>query len=278
MSKYQELAGRTVSPHFYNGSVPALQLLGMLELMSVSGEYADQQKRAFFYGQPYKEVDRIRQMGEFVYADVKVEKSPRIPQDLLHALLGLQSEIAEIADALLDSIKSGEELDEVNLAEEAGDLRWYLALLATSLGRDEEEIEHANIEKLRKRFPDKFTEEAAAERDLEGERMGLEELFCEGHKLRTDTSGDEKEVRVTLLLNDFTEAGVRDERQFVLTEEEHDRLVDLLISLRGVVVPCGSAASQFFPVASIYEMRLEVVPAASTGSDIDNPETYEGAI
>jgi len=64
----------------------------------------------------------------------------------------------------------------VNAREEAGDLLWYLALIARALGTDLETIARTNIEKLRTRYPGKFTAEAALNRDLEAERKTLEEL------------------------------------------------------------------------------------------------------
>lgn len=181
MSKYQELAGRTVSPHCYAGSVPAKQLLGMLELITVAGEYADAQKRAYFYGKSYLPDQRLDDLGENAQAKLQVIETPGFSKDLLHALLGIVSEAAEISEAILESCRTGEPLDLVNLAEEAGDIRWYSALLATSLGKDEADVEDANIAKLQTRFPERFTEENAGKRDLGAERSVLEQRFNEVH-------------------------------------------------------------------------------------------------
>ncbi len=56
--------------------------------------------------------------------------TPRIE----HAVMGLVTESAECMDALKKSKIYGRELDTVNLVEEAGDIMWYLALLANELG------------------------------------------------------------------------------------------------------------------------------------------------
>lgn len=93
---------------------------------------------------------------------------------LFHGLLGLQSESGELADALKKTLYYGQPLDIVNIREEIGDVCWYLAILADATGTTLEECQRINIEKLKKRYPEKFTEENAAVRDLSAEREALE--------------------------------------------------------------------------------------------------------
>lgn len=93
---------------------------------------------------------------------------------LLHAFLGLETETAELQDAFKKHIFYGKPLDRVNLVEEAGDLFWYLGILCHELGVSFEEVMEKNINKLRVRFGDKFTEGAADVRNLEEERKVLE--------------------------------------------------------------------------------------------------------
>ena len=72
-------------------------------------------------------------------------------------------------------------LDAVNLKEEFGDTLWYLALGLRFLGIGFEETFAANIAKLQARFPDKFTEDAAMNRDPAAERAILEQgVTCVG--------------------------------------------------------------------------------------------------
>ena len=52
---------------------------------------------------------------------------------LTHAAFGLSSEIGEFNDALKKWLYYGQELDETNLAEELGDLLWYVALACNAL-------------------------------------------------------------------------------------------------------------------------------------------------
>ena len=93
---------------------------------------------------------------------------------LLHAGIGLSTESGEFLDALKKHIFYGKELDKVNLAEEMGDLFWYMAIVADELGFEFEEVMEKNISKLKARYGEKFTEEAAEKRDLERERKILD--------------------------------------------------------------------------------------------------------
>ncbi|WP_034719851.1 nucleoside triphosphate pyrophosphohydrolase family protein [Bacteriovorax sp. DB6_IX] len=94
---------------------------------------------------------------------------------LLHAGIGLSTEAGEFLDALKKHIFYGKELDKVNLAEEMGDLFWYMAIVADELGFEFEEVMERNITKLKARYGEKFSEEKAEKRDLDTEREILEE-------------------------------------------------------------------------------------------------------
>lgn len=93
---------------------------------------------------------------------------------LLHAGIGISTEAGEFLDALKKHIFYGKDLDKVNLAEEMGDLFWYMAIVADELGFEFEEVMTRNIQKLKARYGEKFTEEAAEKRDLERERKILD--------------------------------------------------------------------------------------------------------
>lgn len=95
--------------------------------------------------------------------------------DILHGALGISTEAGEILDAVKKSIFYGKPFDFVNLQEEIGDCFWYLAILAKEAGMSFEDIMAQNIAKLKDRYPDKFTEEKALNRDLVAERRVLEE-------------------------------------------------------------------------------------------------------
>lgn len=93
---------------------------------------------------------------------------------LLHAAMGMCTESGEFMDMLKKHILYGKPIDEPNLKEELGDLEWYVALAIDELKTTFGIIFETNIEKLRARYPNKFTEHDALNRDLEKERKILE--------------------------------------------------------------------------------------------------------
>jgi NTP pyrophosphatase (non-canonical NTP hydrolase) len=102
---------------------------------------------------------------------VKLEKNS---YDLLHMCLGLQTESAEISDVFKKKLAYNKDIDWVNVKEEIGDLMWYIANLCNLNEWDLENILETNINKLKIRFPEKFTNDLAINRDLLEERKTLE--------------------------------------------------------------------------------------------------------
>jgi len=93
---------------------------------------------------------------------------------LLHAAMGMQTEAGEFTDALKKHFFCGKELDRVNLVEELGDQLWYIAVAIDALDSTMEEVMDKVIRKLAVRYPEKFTDINAIERDLDAERKELE--------------------------------------------------------------------------------------------------------
>ena len=93
---------------------------------------------------------------------------------LLHAGMGLVTESAEFVDAIKKHLFYGKPLDTTNLKEEMGDMLWYMAIAMDALGTDFDSETQRVIEKLRVRYPEKFTSYHAEHRDLCAEREVLE--------------------------------------------------------------------------------------------------------
>lgn len=93
---------------------------------------------------------------------------------LIHATLGLQTEVGEFADLIKRLLFYGKNLDVVNGKEELGDIQWYCGLAIDVLKTTLDEVQEMNINKLRIRYPEKFTEHDALNRDLDKERKVLE--------------------------------------------------------------------------------------------------------
>ena len=120
--------------------------------------------------------------NEYQELALRTEKTPQFIADhgvlntsrLLHGAIGICTEAGELQDALKKHLIYGKPLDAVNLMEECGDVLWYVALTLDAAGYSMEEAMERNIAKLRRRFPDQFSQEAALVRDLDAERAALE--------------------------------------------------------------------------------------------------------
>jgi NTP pyrophosphatase (non-canonical NTP hydrolase) len=98
-----------------------------------------------------------------------------MPVRVNHAVVGLAGEVGELAQLLERWVYYGQSLPIPDVEEEVGDCLWYLALLCTAVGIPMERAMEGNLAKLKARFPHKFTEEAAANRDPVAERKASEE-------------------------------------------------------------------------------------------------------
>ena len=78
--------------------------------------------------------------------------------------LGLVGEAGEVAEAVKKHVGHGHALDVDAVKKELGDVLWYVAGIATTLGLDLSEVASANIDKLKKRYPDGFTSAASVAR------------------------------------------------------------------------------------------------------------------
>ena len=75
---------------------------------------------------------------------------------LINSVMGLCGESGEAIDIVKKWLAQGHELDKEHLAKELGDIAWYLAEAAFVLDMKLEDILKANIEKLKKRYPEGF--------------------------------------------------------------------------------------------------------------------------
>lgn len=88
---------------------------------------------------------------------------------LLMSAMGLCGETGEVAEIVKKAIFHGHPLDRDQLANEAGDVALYLAALCTAAGLSLSDVMQANVDKLRRRFPDGFSTEASIARvDVNG--------------------------------------------------------------------------------------------------------------
>lgn len=164
-------------------------LIALLVANVATAEILDAIKKQVFYKNDKKLLEKtaehtqqLADMAQLIKDEfVEGELGPNSFNDeievnsrVFHALLGIITEAGELSDALLNAVTGGG-IDAVNLQEEAtGDMGWYRAILNDELGLDEYQGLTNVINKLRTRYPDKFTNELAANRNLEAERKHLE--------------------------------------------------------------------------------------------------------
>lgn len=83
---------------------------------------------------------------------------------VVNACLGLSGEVGELNDMVKKSVFHGHALEESAVKKELGDILWYVALFCDSFGFDIEEIATMNIDKLKERYPEGFSEYASQHR------------------------------------------------------------------------------------------------------------------
>lgn len=173
--QYIKDAIRTASGSYYGNHIPIRSLDDSLFSVIALGQQLDTIKKALFYGRDIESFNSKKCTGR------KLTNSPQLfglgqgkGELVLHGIIGTITEAVELAELLEATIIDGKEFDVVNLKEELGDIFWYMAILADTVGFSFEEIQERNIAKLKARFPEKFTEEKAVNRNLNTEREILE--------------------------------------------------------------------------------------------------------
>jgi len=160
----------------------------LIELMAMHvavTEMLDGIKKAAFYNNTSKLEDlrmKYAEVAKLHSDNMKMLNSNELSKDkfelntrIFHGILGIATESGELMQALLSSIINvGTNMDSVNIQEELNDINWYQAIIHDELNLNWEDGLRKNIEKLRARFPEKFTEHDANNRNLEKERQILE--------------------------------------------------------------------------------------------------------
>jgi NTP pyrophosphatase (non-canonical NTP hydrolase) len=78
--------------------------------------------------------------------------------------LGLGGEAGEVLDLIKKHLYHGHALDRDKIIKELGDVLWYASQMAAAIGASFDEVAERNIDKLKARYPDGFSEKASQER------------------------------------------------------------------------------------------------------------------
>lgn len=171
-TNYVEDALRTKSTNFHGDLVSKHRLTTVLEIAISDLNSLDVIKKALFYGKkPTIDFADFWPTVTLPHSEI-LNESQVI--DVIHAIIGKATEAGELLELLLKWLENSGDVDLPNLIEEIGDGQWYDAIAVAAIGTTFEKIQAINIAKLRARFPEKFTEHNAQNRDLFTERKILE--------------------------------------------------------------------------------------------------------
>lgn len=172
---YIEQAHVTASDKFYGERVSFERFAEVLADTIKNLNELDKIKKSLFYGKGAPDDTAMR--GDLVDTPFSVGYDFDAGRNIIHAIIGVATEAGEMLEALNATIFEGKSFDAVNMDEEAGDIFWYMALLAKACGFDFESCQNKNIAKLRMRYGEKFSEFDANNRNLKAERSILEANF-----------------------------------------------------------------------------------------------------
>ena len=105
-------------------------------------------------------------INEYQTAALRTAETDKLTEKelLLNSALGLCGESGEVADLVKKYRFQGHDLDFEHIAKELGDIAWYLAVGAYSIGYDLEKILQMNVDKLKARYPDGFSADRSLHR------------------------------------------------------------------------------------------------------------------
>lgn len=84
--------------------------------------------------------------------------------DIIHMAMGLAGEVGELVDAVKKATIYNQKIDMENIKEELGDLEFYMEGMRQAVGLKREEIIEHNMNKLKIRYGDRYSDQAAKER------------------------------------------------------------------------------------------------------------------
>lgn len=147
------------------------EMITLLERLSGIVRKLDDIKKFSFYGKVTPYIENVFKNG---LDSVSISQYNEKNIQVVHSVLGIVTEGGELVEMLLNHLKNGYPIDEINFVEELGDVEWYVAEGSKAVNIPMSSILGIVIAKLQKRFPEKYNNESAIIRDLTSERMLLE--------------------------------------------------------------------------------------------------------
>lgn len=104
--------------------------------------------------------NRIEEYAKFV--ESRRKRLADGAEDVMHMTLGIAGEAGEVVDVVKREFVYDEELNIAHLREEIGDLLFYIQGMHNIFGWAIAETMQRNMDKLRKRYPNGYSDEHAA--------------------------------------------------------------------------------------------------------------------
>lgn len=105
----------------------------------------------------------IEQYQDLAYRAVQQHADEK--EEILHWVIGLTEEAGEVASLIKHKYFHGEQIGNEKIAEELGDVLWYLSALCTVFEIPLSSVAEANVLKLATRFENgKYSDEAVSNR------------------------------------------------------------------------------------------------------------------
>lgn len=95
--------------------------------------------------------------SDYQLAALRTAQAEPHRERLMVQALGLTGEAGEVGQLIKKWAWHGRSLDAEKIADELGDVLWYVADIASAMRLDLDEIASRNIEKLLRRYPGGFT-------------------------------------------------------------------------------------------------------------------------
>lgn len=174
---YMAEADRTNSPIFNPQYVDREKFLANLRGVVELGNVLNLYKKLLFRGKSPADLGLLPPLlHESLAVEFDPNNTPDSTLNVLHGAVGVITEAGEVAELLIRAIEDNDR-DDVNVLEECGDLRWYIARMLRGIGKTDRECEIANINKLSGRHGATFDVERDGARNLIHERAKLEQDF-----------------------------------------------------------------------------------------------------
>lgn len=171
LKTYIELSERTLID---KGQMMNL-LHAQMGIMTECGELADQIKRHLFYGTELDIVNVKEEIGDIMwYTAILFRRDKIFSLNYNYSFDNDIKDLPEVFKVLSTIIEMSQDLDEYEVSE---NIYYGLLYIVKYFKLDIEDILEKSINKLLARFPDKFSEHHAVNRDLKKERQVLEEYL-----------------------------------------------------------------------------------------------------